>query len=57
MDEKLLDEATKKGIAIEVNLKHIDLNNQEEIDLVTHIVESLNSDLKKLKEAIMSNNP
>lgn len=52
LEGSLLENITKKGIAIEVNLKHVDLNNQDEVDLITNIAESLNDEIECLKKLL-----
>ena len=50
VEKSLIKNISRKSIAISEGLKHIDPNNQDEIDLIINISDALNNEIKYFKK-------
>ena len=56
LEKSLISNISKKSIAISEGLKHIDSNNQDEIDLIINISDALNDEMEYLKKLYSEKN-
>lgn len=56
LEESLIRNISRKSIAISEGLKHIDPNNQDEIDLIINISDALNDEMECLKKLYSDKN-
>jgi len=56
VEKSLIKNISRKSIAISEGLKHIDPNNQDEIDLIINISDALNDEMECLKKLYSEKN-
>jgi len=56
LEKSLTSNISRKSIAISEGLKHIDPNNQDEIDLIINISDALNDEMECLKKLYSEKN-
>ncbi len=56
LEKSLISNISRKSIAISEGLKHIDPNNQDEIDLIINISDALNDEMECLKKLYSERN-
>ena len=56
LKKSLISNISRKSIAISEGLKHIDPNNQDEIDLIINISDALNNEIKYFKKLYSEKN-
>lgn len=55
-EKSLMRNISRKSIAISEGLKHLDPNNQDEIDLIINIADTLNDEMECLKKLYSEKN-